>query len=272
MKNFTTPWNYANGGGLLVAPINVPRLLSSLLFINFSVAVVLQCSPVYGLEVSNKKYWYGPIPFPPPSFSFTFHFPPLRSPSISLPFLFCPSPSTNQLGGLGEYCNLAQRSLGFSLGRTSIYVIFWAQKTCSMATKLFVCLYIWQSSEKVAVWLEAGQRSVGMPYRPIPCHFEHLTWLVVFCLKWLNCWSADVSVWSKSIPLIRCWSCCRCWESSLPWHEASCTVLYPHCLSIKLAFLFLVTRGEPVKVITQGDHLSGKPGNVREFDSCQGFY
>ena len=22
----------------------------------------------------------------------------------------------------------------------------------------------------------------------------------------------------------------------------------------------------------QGDHLSGKPGNVREFDSCQGFY
>jgi len=49
-------------------------------------------------------------------------------------------------------------------------------------------------------------------------------------------------------------------------------LLYPHCLSIKLAFLFLVTRGEPVKVITQGDHLSGKPGNVREFDSCQGFY
>jgi len=22
----------------------------------------------------------------------------------------------------------------------------------------------------------------------------------------------------------------------------------------------------------QGDHFSGKPGNVREFDSCQGFY
>jgi len=22
----------------------------------------------------------------------------------------------------------------------------------------------------------------------------------------------------------------------------------------------------------QGDHSSGKPGNVREFDSCQGFY
>jgi len=26
------------------------------------------------------------------------------------------------------------------------------------------------------------------------------------------------------------------------------------------------------QVFTQGDHLSGKPWNVREFDSCQGFY
>ena len=183
MKNFTTPWNYANGGGLLVAPINVPCLLSSLLFINFSVAVVLQCSPVYGLEVSNKKYWYGPIPFPPPSFSFTFPFPPLRSPSISLPFLFCPSPSTNQLGGLGEYCNLAQRSLGFSLGRTSIYVIFWAQKTCSMATKLFVCLYIYGSHQKK--W-RYGLKLVKevLVCHTSPYHATSSTWLDWLCFVW----------------------------------------------------------------------------------------
>jgi len=27
-----------------------------------------------------------------------------------------------------------------------------------------------------------------------------------------------------------------------------------------------------INAFIQGDQLSGKPGNIREFDSCQGFY
>jgi len=28
--------------------------------------------------------------------------------------------------------------------------------------------------------------------------------------------------------------------------------------------------GRTRQIVAQGDHLSGKPGNIREFDSCQG--
>jgi len=36
---------------------------------------------------------------------------------------------------------------------------------------------------------------------------------------------------------------------------------------LDLALIFVFSN---VLLIFQGDHLSGKPGNVREFDSCQG--
>jgi len=35
---------------------------------------------------------------------------------------------------------------------------------------------------------------------------------------------------------------------------------------------FIHRNGKLVVFYIQGDHLSGKPGNVGEFDICQGFY
>ena len=36
---------------------------------------------------------------------------------------------------------------------------------------------------------------------------------------------------------------------------------WQYCISLRMKF---------IRCIIQGDHLSGKPGNVREFDSCEG--
>jgi len=41
----------------------------------------------------------------------------------------------------------------------------------------------------------------------------------------------------------------------------------PHCMVLPPGKFNSVI---PERCLSQGDHLSGKPGNVREFDSCQG--
>ena len=49
-------------------------------------------------------------------------------------------------------------------------------------------------------------------------------------------------------------------------HTVSCIA----CLSGFVKILCIVLEKSHQKGYMQGDHLSGKPGNVREFDSCQG--
>jgi len=44
-------------------------------------------------------------------------------------------------------------------------------------------VYQYGSRQKeVVVWFEAGQRSAGMPHRPIPYHFEHWMTLIIMMM------------------------------------------------------------------------------------------
>jgi len=67
---------------------------------------------------------------------------------------------------------------------------------------------------------------------------SHYSWLL----------SVDVVAWAQLVCAVM-----------LAQFSAQCTFL--SCVSFNVALW---------RNLTQGDHLSGKPGNVREFDSCQG--
>ena len=76
-----------------------------------------------GLEVRKKKYQYAPITLPSP----------------------------NTLEGLGEHCKLPQRGPGQSPHCKSMYVIFWAQKTRLVATKLFLFMVVVRKQCRYAI-------------------------------------------------------------------------------------------------------------------------
>ena len=65
---------------------------------------------------------------------------------------------------------------------------------------------------------------------------------------------------------------CCIWysEEATGWVNCATAQSPPRCTKCSSPPINCIVDSESLYCCTQGDHLSGKPGNVREFNSCQG--